>query len=72
MKHKLDNNVKSYRVWRGIKQIELAHLCNIGVSTIRNIERKKYVPRLVIRIKLSQFFGVSLEQLFFKYDDDNN
>ena len=65
----LDNNL---RVERAIKRISQAQLANeIGVSrqTIFAIENNKFVPSTELALRLSKYFGKSVNELFWLVTD---
>jgi DNA-binding XRE family transcriptional regulator len=68
-KEKLLNHLKGYRVWKGLRQIDLAESTNISIATIRNIEKNNYTPKITLRLKLADYFGVREKQLFYKDDE---
>ena len=61
--------IKKYRLEKGIKQVELAKLCNIAASTIRQYElglRNPKTERLkqiadALNVPFSYFLGIELE-----------
>jgi len=69
-KVKLKNNVQKYRVWKNIQQKDLAKKVNISISTLALIERHHIKrPRLDLRLRICEFFGVSHDQMFFEDDE---
>ena len=65
MKRKIKNNVQKYRIYKGILQKDLAKEIDISLSWLRRIEGQKGCPKPGTRIKLSDYFGVSHNQLFY-------
>lgn len=65
----LINNVKDHRNRIGINQQELGSLVGVSRQTISLIERGDYHPSIVICLKLSKVFGVSVEEIF-QYEGD--
>jgi DNA-binding XRE family transcriptional regulator len=63
----IHNNVRSYRVYKGLTQRELAKQIGICLTLVQKIEHQ-YCPKYQIQKKLSDFFGVSMTQLFFRED----
>ena len=61
--------IKKYRIEKGIKQVELAKLCNIAASTIRQYElglRNPKAERLkqiadALNVPFSYLLGIELE-----------
>jgi DNA-binding XRE family transcriptional regulator len=70
-KVKLKNNVQKYRVWKNLQQKELAKEVNISVSEIRMIEKHIVKrPRLDLRLRICEFFGVSHDQMFYEDNEE--
>jgi DNA-binding XRE family transcriptional regulator len=65
-KEKLMNHLQGYRIWKGLRQCDLSAATKISISTIREIERNNYTPKITLRIKLADFFGIREKQLFYK------
>jgi DNA-binding XRE family transcriptional regulator len=60
------NNVQKYRVWKSLKQKDLADAVNISISELRLIEKNKVYPRNQFREKLCEYFGVTYDQMFYE------
>jgi putative transcriptional regulator len=58
------NNVEKYRKKAGMTQEELANAVNVTRQTIISIEKGNYVPSVLLALKISNKFGVSLEKVF--------
>jgi putative transcriptional regulator len=60
----LQNQIKVQRAIKNLTQEELA--ANIGVTrkTINTIENSKFVPSVILAIRLARFFNISVEELF--------
>lgn len=65
------NKVKDYRNGLGINQQELGALVGVSRQTISLIERGDYQPSIVIGLKLTKVFGVSVEEIF-QYEEDGD
>jgi DNA-binding XRE family transcriptional regulator len=61
----IKNNLKKYRTWKGLKQVDLAKELNLSVSQIRYIENKNKYPKYQVRRKICEYFGVSQDQMFY-------
>ena len=70
-KEKLKNNLKKYRVWKNILQKDLAKKVGCSASQLRLIETNKCQPRLPLRLRICEFFGVSHDQMFY-YREEND
>lgn len=64
------NKVKIHRAIKEVTQAQLAEIIGVSRQTINAIEKNKYVPSTVLALKLSRFFGVSVNELFDLSDDD--
>lgn len=50
---------------RGLTQAELAYKLGISASALSNYENGTRVPRDEIKVKIAEFFGVSVLDVFF-------
>lgn len=64
MEGELQNKIKIQRAIRNITQEELASHIGVTRKTINTIETGKFVPSVVLAIKLAKFFQISVEELF--------
>jgi putative transcriptional regulator len=64
MKSRIINHVKEHRQRLGITQHDLAKATGVSRQSIISIERGRYVPSLVLALKLSQVFACSTDDLF--------
>jgi putative transcriptional regulator len=70
---KLSNNLRQFRFDHNeITQQELANAVGVTRVTIHSVETGKFVPSTVLALKLAQFFGVSVNELFFLTNGDDN
>lgn len=73
---KLENNLRKFRFEHDeISQQALANAIGVTRLTIHYIETGKFVPSTILAIKLAQFFGKSVEEIFYiveKEEDKNN
>lgn len=60
----MKNNLKVERAIKNITQEELAVKIGVTRQAINSIELNKYVPSTVLALKLSQFFGKTVNELF--------
>ena len=60
----MKNNVKELRKARGLRQEDLAAALDVTRQTIIAIENNKYDPTLELAMRLSAFFGVSVNDMF--------
>lgn len=62
---KLKNHLKLYRVQAELTQEELASILGVRRETIHFLEKKKHVPSLELAMKISRFFKVKIEEIFY-------
>ncbi len=60
----MDNRVKEERNNKQLTQTQLAELIGVSRQTIFSIETGKYVPSVVLALKLAKEFGKSVEEIF--------
>lgn len=58
------NSLKIERARKNITQAELAKVIGVSRQTINAIEKNRYIPSTVLALRLSAFFGVSVNDLF--------
>lgn len=58
------NKVANYRVYKNLTQKELCKAVNISINQLRDIEIRGKVPKVQVMLRLSEFFNVSMNQLF--------
>lgn len=60
----MKNTVREERLKKQFTQAQLAELVGVSRQTIFSIEINKYVPSVVLSIKLARAFGKKVEDLF--------
>ena len=60
--------VQRYRVNR--RQEDVARAIEVTTATINQIENGKYIPNLMIAMRLARYFNIPVEQLFIWEDSD--
>lgn len=60
----MENTIRVERAKKKITQAELAKRVNVSRQTIHAVETGKFVPSTVLALKISQYFGIMLEDLF--------
>ena len=60
----MKNNIKELRKNRKMRQEDLAEKLGVTRQTIIAIENDKYDPTLELAMKISEFFGVSVNEIF--------
>lgn len=58
------NKVKEFRTAKGITQKELGETVNVSRQAINALETNKYDPSIWLAYDLSQYFKISIEELF--------
>ena len=58
------NKVSTFRKELGVTQEELAQAAGVTRQTIIAIEKDKYSPSLEVAFKISNIFGMPLENVF--------
>jgi len=66
----MKNNLKVERARKDITQGELADIIDVSRQTINAVEKNRYVPSTVLALKLSEYFGKSVNELFELEKDD--
>ncbi|MCF6365738.1 MAG: helix-turn-helix transcriptional regulator [Bacteroidales bacterium] len=60
----MENTIRVERAKKRITQAELAKQVEVSRQTIHAIETGKFVPSTVLALKIAQYFGITLEDLF--------
>jgi putative transcriptional regulator len=60
----LQNKIKIQRAIKNITQEELAMKIGVTRKTINTIENGKFVPSVILAIRLAKFFDIAVEELF--------
>lgn len=64
MNEELDNHIAKLRSKHRISQQELAEAIGVSRKTISTIETARFVPSVVIALKLSKHFDVPVSDIF--------
>ena len=68
---KLNNNLRRFRFEHGeISQQALANAVGVTRLTIHSIESSKFNPSTLLALKIAQYFGVNLEEIFFLTENE--
>lgn len=68
----MQNRIQEFRKKRKITQSELADAVEVTRQTIISLENGKYNASLVLAHKISQYFKVSIEDIFiFDLEEEN-
>ncbi len=60
----MKNKVEQLRKARGLNQEEFAKAIRVSRQTVSAIETGKYNPSLELAFIISDFFGISIEEIF--------
>jgi putative transcriptional regulator len=61
---RMKNNIKELRKNMKLRQEDLAEILGVTRQTIIAIENDKYDPTLELAMKISEFFGKSVNDIF--------
>lgn len=61
----LNNNIRIERAIRRISQQDLAEAIGVSRQTIFSIENNKYIPSTELALRLSAYFGKTVNELFW-------
>jgi Predicted transcriptional regulators len=64
MPKKMENNIRVERAIKHISQKELAESIGVSRQTIFAIENNKFIPSTELALKLSKYFGKTVNELF--------
>jgi len=60
----MKNNIKELRKNKNLRQEDLAEILGVTRQTIIAIENNKYDPTLELAMKISEYFEVSVNEIF--------
>jgi len=60
----MKNIVREERIKKQLTQLQLAELVGVSRQTIFSIEINRYVPSVVLSLKLAKAFGKRVEDIF--------
>ena len=66
----MKTRIAELRKERRISQEELALAVKVTRQTIISIEKEKYTASLQLAYKISQYFGLSIEEVFIFEEDE--
>ena len=66
----MKNILKVERARHNMTQQDLADKIQVSRQTINSIESNRYVPSTVLALKISELFGLSVNELFELEEDD--
>lgn len=68
----MENRLRELRETLSMTQEELAARAGVSRQTIISLEKGKYNPSITLAYKLSQIFGLSIEELFMLNEGGEN
>ena len=69
-KEKVNNHIRKLRFDKGeMTQQELSDQCGCTRQTIIALEQEKYVPSLILAIKIAKVFGKTVDEVFQLEDE---
>jgi len=66
----MKNNLRVERAIKNITQEELSKQIGVSRQAINSIELNKYVPSTILALKLSQYFGKTVNEIFILEETD--
>lgn len=60
----MENRVEQLRKERGLNQEDFARAIRVSRQTVSSIETGKYNPSLELAFTISDFFGLTIEEIF--------
>ena len=68
---KLETNLKNLRFEHdGLSQQDLANAVGVTRLTIHSIETGKFNPSTLLALKIANYFGVKVEEIFYLSEDN--
>ena len=61
----MDNNLRVERAIKRVSQAQIAEAIGVSRQTIFAIENNKFVPSTELALKLSAYFGKTVNELFW-------
>ena len=66
----MKNTLKVERAKLDMTQQDLADKIGVSRQTINSIEKNRYTPSTILALKISNFFGVTVNELFILEEGD--
>ena len=66
----MKNTIRVERAIKDITQQDLAVAVGVSRQTINSIEAARYVPSTVLALKISRYFGKSVDEIFTLEEGD--
>lgn len=62
----IKDNLKFLRKRKGLSQTDVAKAINVGITTYNAWETGQNIPRDEMKVKIAEFYGLSVGYIFFK------
>ena len=66
----MKNTIRVERAIKDITQQDLAVAVGVSRQTINSIEAARYVPSTVLALKISRYFGKTVDEIFTLEEED--
>ncbi|WP_026750244.1 helix-turn-helix transcriptional regulator [Sediminibacterium sp. C3] len=66
----MTNLIKEERLKKNMTQTDLAALVNVSRQTIFSIETNKYIPSVLLALKMAKVLGKKVDYLFYLSEQD--
>ncbi|MGB5497971.1 MAG: helix-turn-helix transcriptional regulator [Maribacter sp.] len=66
----MKNSIKVQRAINNLTQAQLAEKAKVSRQTINAMELGKYVPSTVLSLRLSEIFGIPVNEMFYLEESD--
>ncbi|MCP9319659.1 helix-turn-helix transcriptional regulator [Acetobacter persici] len=61
----MKNQIRELRLKHNLSQQDLGERIGVSRQTINSIEAERYDPSLPLAFKISKFFGLQIEEIFY-------
>ena len=70
MLHSLNENIKRFRIARGMNQVEFARLIGVTKQCVSNWENDNVIPSIEMLVKIADAFNVKTDLLLGRESDE--
>ena len=60
----MKNSLKEKRIHRELTQVQLAEMVSVSRQSIISIETSRYIPSILLSLKIANVLGLKVEELF--------
>lgn len=68
----MKNKLEEIRKQRGVTQEQLAADLKVSRQTIGSLENGRYNPSILLALKISRYFGMTVEDIFIYQEEDTD